>query len=213
MNLNPATLPLPPTASAARSTRRRRRIAGQTVSNAALSRFQRAAITLQPASPMPDLDAIASAARTLDHAFAGRQRAPCIRLRQRCLRALRAMASDPNWHLEAEKRRWIALIVDYAAHRDLLVPEDVPVIGGLDQAVLVDLAWPSLQFDLDDYRDFRRLRTEEAALRGERPNQFHFDRDDWLQARRAELALHAHVRRRGRESYLGGPATALFALH
>ncbi|MDQ3494894.1 MAG: hypothetical protein M3485_05015 [Pseudomonadota bacterium] len=213
MNLNLATLPLPPIASAARSTRRRRRISGLPVSHAALSRFQKAAISLQPASPMPDLDAIASAARRLNFQFAGLHRAPCIRLRQRCLRALRAMASDANWQLEPEKRRWITLIVDYAANPDRLVPEDVPVVGGLDQAVLVDLAWPSLQFDLDDYRDFRRLRAAEAALRGLRPNQVCFDREDWLQARFAELAWHAHVRRRGRASYLGGPAPALFALH
>jgi hypothetical protein len=123
------------------------------------------------------------------------------------------MASEPGWDLEPAKRQRIGLISDYAANEDRLVPDAVPVIGGLDEAVLVDLAWPSLQFDLEDYRDFRRLRMEEAALRGMHAHDLRFNKEDWLQARFAELAWHAHVRRRGRESYLGGKAPALFSLH
>lgn len=214
MNLNPATLPLPPLANRATShPRRRHHIAGLELDNGALRRFQQVAESLQPDCPPPDADEIASAARNLAHAYRGLRRAPCIRLRLRCLAALRAMAGEPAWNLDGAKQQCIAAIAGYAANDERLVPDAVPVIGGLDEAILVDLAWPSLRFDLDDYLDFRRVRAEEAALRGLRPHGFDFDREQWLQSRFAMLAWQAHVRRCGRESYLGRPAPALFSIH
>ncbi len=213
MYMNLAALPLPPLSAEAVGPRRRHRIAGLELANGALQRFQVVAASLQSESPAPDVDAIASAARSLTRQFHHVRRAPCIRLRMRCLRALRTMASESNWELEPAKRQQIRMIADYSANQDRLVPDAVPVIGGLDSAVLVDLAWPSLQFEVDDYLDFRRLRVEEAAMRGVHPGQMRFGKDDWLQARFAELAWYAHVRRRGQESYLGGAAPALFAMH
>lgn len=213
MNLNLANLPLPPLSAKTAGPRRRHRVAGIELANGALQRFQTVATSLQSERPAPDVDALASAARSLTRQFRDMRRAPCIRLRLRCLRALRAMAAESDWDLEPAKRQQIHMIADYAANQDRLVPDSVPVIGGLDGAVLVDLAWPSLQFDVDDYLDFRRLRAEEAALRGIQPSKMQFGKDDWLQARFAELAWHAHVRRRGQQSYLGSAAPALFAVH
>lgn len=161
----------------------------------------------------PDVDAIACAARNLARQFSGMRRAPSIRLRLRALRALHTMASEDAWELAPAKRRQIALITDYAANQDRLVPDRVPVIGGLDGAVLVELAWPSLQLDLDDYLDFRRLRAEEAALRGTTPHHIRFDRADWIEAKAAELAWRAHVHRRGCSSYLDWQAPPVFRIH
>lgn len=212
-NLNIAALPLPPMTTAVNAPRRRCRVAGIELNNGSLRRFREVAESLQSDKPLPDVDAIASAGRKLTRQFSGMRRAPCIRLRLRALRALRAMSAESAWELEPAKQRQITMIADYAANQDRLVPDSVPVIGGLDDAVLVELAWPSLQFDLDDYLDFRRLRGEEAALRGVNPHALKFDREDWMEAKFAELAWYAHVRRRGQESYLGGAAPALFALH
>lgn len=213
MNLNPATLPLPAIAETPARPRRRHRVGGLDLDNGALRRFQRVAGCLDSASPPPGADALASAARSLIHQFAGTRRAPCIRLRLRCLRALRMMSGEPAWRLDADMQRRIALIADYATNRDRLVPDAVPVIGGLDEAVLVDLAWPSLRFEFGDYLDFRRLRAEEAALQGRRPHAIVYSREQWLQSRYAELAWRAHTRRRGRESYLGPSAPSLFRIH
>lgn len=214
MNLDLATLPLPPLAcTPAAHPRRRHRTAGLELDNGALGRFQQVARSLQPDCPAPDADGIASAARNLIHEFSGLRRAPCIGLRRRCLAALCAMSAERAWGLDGAKQQRIAAIANYAANDERLVPDAMPVIGGLDEAVLVDLAWPSLRFDLDDYLDFRRVRAEEAALRGLRPHAIAFDREQWLQSRFAMLAWQAHVRRCGRESYLGRPAPALFSIH
>ena len=212
-NLNIATLPLPSLAAIPGAPRRRQRVAGIELANGSLRRFREAAGSLQPGMGSPDIDAIACVARHLTRQFSGMHRAPCIRLRLRALRALRTMAAEDGWELAPAKRRQIALITDYAANRARLVPDAVPVIGGLDDAVLVELAWPSLQLDLDDYLDFRRLRGEEAAMRRTGPRGFRFDRADWIEAKAAERAWRAHVARRGCTSYLGGQASPLFQVH
>lgn len=211
-NLNIATLPLP-SMPASVGFQRRHRVAGIELNNGSLRRFQQVAQSLQSDRSPPDVDAIACAARQLTSRFSGRRRAPCIELRLRVLRALRAMSSETAWNLDPAKQQIIAMIADYAANQDRLVPDAVPVIGGLDDAVLVDLAWPSLQFDLGDYLDFRRLRVEEAIMSGVHPNALHFDRNNWLEARLAENAWRAHVRNRGCNSYVGQSAPPLFRMH
>ncbi len=212
-NLNIANLPLPTMSAASSTPGRRHRVAGIELNNGSLRRFREVANSLQSETSLPDVDAMACAARKLTSQFSGMRRAPCIRLRLRALRALRAMSSEAAWELEPAKQRQIALIAHYAANEDRLVPDDVPVIGGLDDAVLVEMAWPSLQFDLGEYLDFRRLRAEEAALRGVNPHALRFDRGDWVEAKIAELAWQAHVRRRGCESYLDRQAPPMFQIH
>lgn len=214
-NLNIATLPLPlpGMTDIPGVPRRRHRVAGIELANGSLRRFRQVADSLQSDMGAPDVDAIACAARNLTGQFSGMRRAPSIRLRLRALRALRTMASEDAWELAPAKRTQIALISDYAANADRLVPDDVPVIGGLDGAVLVELAWPALRLDLDDYLDFRRLRAEEAALRGTGPHAIRFGREDWIEARSAELAWRAHVHRRGCSSYLERAPAPLFQVH
>lgn len=212
-NLNIATLPLPSMTALPGAPRRRHRVAGIELANGSLRLFREVAASLQSDMAPPDVDAIACAARTLSRQFSGVRRAPCIRLRLRALRALRTMASEEAWELAPAKRRQISLISDYAANQDRLVPDAVPVIGGLDDAVLVELAWPSLQFDLDDYLDFRRLRAEEAAMQRTHPRGLRFDRSDWLEAKCAERAWRAHVHRRGCASYLGWQPPPVFRVN
>ncbi len=212
MNLNLATLPLPPLADDAATPHRRRRINGFEPDQPARSRFLTVAQALRPEAPAPSIDAVISAARHLVHEFPRAKRAPCIRLRLRCLSALRTMAAEPAWELAPDKQQCIALLGEYAANEDRLLPDTVPVVGGLDEAVLVDLAWPSLRFDLDDYLDFRRLRAEEAALQGRRPHAIVYSREQWLQTRYAELARRSLQRRGLRGGYLPTPAPALFRI-
>ncbi|MEP7041586.1 MAG: hypothetical protein ABI843_00900 [Dokdonella sp.] len=213
MYLNLATLPLPSMSESLNARRRRHRVSGLELDNGSLPRFQQIAQSLHSELPTPSVDAIASAARELMHRFSGSTHAPCIRLRRRCLTALRAMAVEPTWRLEPYKQERIALIADYAANEDRLIPEAMPVIGGLDAAVLVDLAWPSLRFELDDYLSFRRLRIEEATRRGVHPHETAYDRGQWLQARFAEHSLLAQARRHRSEGYVGQASACVFRIH
>ncbi|HEU4812722.1 MAG TPA: hypothetical protein VFS99_00625 [Xanthomonadaceae bacterium] len=211
-HLNIASLPLPSMTALPGIPRRRHRVEGIELANGSLRRFREVANSLQSEMGPPEVDALACAARRLTYQFSGMRRAPSIRLRLRALRALRTMASEDAWELAPAKKRQITLIADYAANQDRLVPDEAPVIGGLDDAVLVELAWPSLQVDLDDYFDFRRLRAEEAAMRRANPHDIRFDRADWIEAKSAERAWRAHVHRRGCTSYLDWQAPPVFRI-
>lgn len=202
-------LPIP--ASAGRA--RRHRIAGSDPSSRSVDRFQSVARALAGRAEVPALDRIASTARALLQTGAGRAPARGIRQRRHCLLALRMLVREPGWRLDPDQVERIALLSGYARGDDRLVPDAMPVIGGLDTAVLVDLAWPALAADAEAYFDFRRLRIEEALLRGLHPRDFPFGREQWLEARRAEIALRAHVRERGAQSYLPGAPPALFLVH
>lgn len=212
MNLNLAALPLP-LATYQTGPRRRYHLGKLALDSGALTHFREVADALEPDRPIPSADAIVTAARTLSRQFNGMRHAPCIRLRLRCLAAMRAMSAEQGWDLDACKQERIALIAGYAANQEGLIPDALPVIGHLDDAVLVDLAWPSMRSDLDAYLDYRRLRAEEAMLRGCRPHEMPFSKQDWLQARNAEQAWRAHVERRGRSSYLAMPPPRAFRVH
>lgn len=213
MNLNLANLPLPLATNEAGYPCRRHRLGNLELASGALGHFRDVADALDPDQPVPGVDAIATAARALFRQFSSTSAAPCIRLRMRCLAAMRAMAADPDWRLDPLQQRRIALIARYASDPDGLIPDGVPVIGGLDDALLVDLAWPSLRGALDEYLDFRRVRAEEAMLLGVRPHEVCYDSTTWQQARIAEQAWRTHVAQRGQNSYLAMSAPNAFRIH
>ena len=210
MNTQLDTLTLPP-APALRA--RRHRIAGRDPEPRSVANFQSVARALPSRGEAPPLDSIASAARSLAQLYAGHIHVPGIRQRGRCLQALRMLAREPGWRLSPEQLERIALLTDYARGRDRLVPDAVPLVGGLDTALLFDLAWPELAADVDAYFDYRRLRAEEALMRGQHPHDFAFGRDEWMAARSAEIALRTHVAMRGEATYLASAGASLFRVH
>lgn len=211
MNLDPNALPLP-RPSAVRF-HRRRRIPGLFLAPTPLRRFAAAAESLHSASHLPDADAIASTARLLLARFPGFRHAPPVHLRLRCMTALRTMSREPDWSLDSSTVERIAAIQAYAACNERLVPDDVPVVGGLDDALLVDLAWPTLSAEITDYLDFRRARTEQARRLGIHPDRMRFTREDWLEVRMEEHAWRQHQRTQGLSHYTANPVAPRFLVH
>jgi uncharacterized membrane protein YkvA (DUF1232 family) len=105
-----------------------------------------------------------------------------------------------------------AAIVDYARSRDDLIPDWMPQVGRLDDAIVVETAWPRLATEVDDYLDFCRVRSQEAALRGRNLAGFVFNRADWEQVRYEQAVLDQYERRIRESSFL--PETApMFRVH
>ena len=158
-----------------------------------------------------DQDQLSTAGRTLadsDPAVA----AACIGVRMRRAAAVDRMLADPGWTTAGDAAVAGAAVVGYVrSHKDL-IPDSIPRIGRLDDAVVVDTAWPRLADEVVAYADFRRLRRVEAALRDCEPGDFRFTRDDWLESREAEAALAEH-RLRVREGAYAPAATVLFRIH
>lgn len=155
-------------------------------------------------------DQLASAARDVAAAPKDGQRVAAIGERLQRIDAIRRMVADPAWQPASHVAIPARLVADYAAQPRHLIPRDLPDVAGLDEAIVLDAAWPRLADEVDDYLDFCRLRSVEAHLRGVEVADLPFSRDDWKEARRAEAGLIARARRSATGSYLPSSAPARF---
>lgn len=158
-------------------------------------------------------DQVVTAARELNHG--NRQAEPlCIVQRVQIAKTVAEMVADAVWmaasasDIAAPAR----LVADYLQEPEGLIPSWLPQIGHLDDAIIVETAWPRLADEVEGYVDFRRLRRIEADLRGCAEDEFRFDRKDWLEERRVEAALNAQRRAVRETSYLPVPC-AMFHIH
>ncbi|MBO9716706.1 MAG: DUF1232 domain-containing protein [Pseudoxanthomonas sp.] len=190
---------------------RRKHIGGYRPASADLDRFNQLLARLGRRRPPLDVDRLATAARQL--ADSADDDAPgCIAQRIAWLESVVAMTGDRDWEAANEVAGYARMVADYANDTHDLIPDWLPRIGRLDDAIVMDTAWPVLRHELSCYRDFRRLRTVEADLRGCAPEQLPFDRHAWEAAREVEAALIAH-RRRVRESSYAPAPSAMFRIH
>jgi len=105
-----------------------------------------------------------------------------------------AMIEDPQWALPEPERRRVLDALAYVANVHDLVPDNVPVLGLVDDAIMLELLLRELQHELDGYEEFDAYRREEIAHRDKPGTHRAVSRDDWLESRRA--ALHARIRER-----------------
>jgi uncharacterized membrane protein YkvA (DUF1232 family) len=103
-----------------------------------------------------------------------------------------AMLDDPEWQLPEEGRRRALDALAYVADSCDLVPDNVPALGLLDDAIMLELVIQDLRPELEGYEEFDAYRASQVA-RG-RADLRTVSREDWLDSRRE--ALHARIRDR-----------------
>jgi uncharacterized membrane protein YkvA (DUF1232 family) len=117
------------------------------------------------------------------------------------LNDLIAMLQDEGWNLpEADRKHVLAALVYFADPSDI-IPDDVPVLGFLDDAIMIEICVRELRPELDAYDEFCDYREREARRRGEDPATV--GRADWLGDRRDELVDRMHRRRQERDFGVG----------
>lgn len=169
--------------------------------------FNECTAKVAPGTPALAADQIAGAARRLARAVGRGNESRFIQIRMRRAGEVRAMLADADWNVEPELLARAQDLLGYLDGPVALVPRDVPGVGELDRALLVDLAMDALRAELDDYADFCRFRASEAARLGLPVTSVNLDRAMWLQQRSEELRMERQVRR-ARSAAYGHPATA-----
>ena len=109
------------------------------------------------------------------------------------LDAMIAMLRDEGWNLPTEDRERVLSALAYFADTNDVIPDSVPVLGYLDDAIMIELCMRDLKHEFDAYEDFCDFRQAEAIRRGENPSIV--GRADWLEGRREELLDRMHTRR------------------
>lgn len=194
-------LPLPPPSGDAR----RRQLGDLTLEDAAVARFNALLAELSPDAPRVSADQLVTLARWLQAQPPGQ--AVAI-LSERLARAeqLRRMLNDRDWDVDADMRERARMLTSYLQQVDDLIPDDQPLVGHLDDALLVELAWPAFRAETLDYDDFCRFRSAERP-RGTAAER----RLAWENACLAEAALLQQRRDVRARRYAGGqPLPALF---
>lgn len=113
------------------------------------------------------------------------------------------MFDDKEWPLPDEDRRRIVAALGYFAVAKDMIPDKIPGIGLLDDALMAELVMRELKTEVSGYRAFCEYRNNEATLRGNKAS-----RADWLEAKRRQIFLRIkrrqQERRRHSSSLFGG---------
>jgi hypothetical protein len=115
-----------------------------------------------------------------------------IRERMNRLENMIGMAVDKGWALDEEDRLRVVQALAYFSEPEDLIPDDIPGLGFLDDAIMIEMVTADLQHEIQAYRDFCVFRAAETNRLGEEAKEL--ERSDWLEERRKQL--HSRMRRR-----------------
>ena len=193
MNILPShPEPLPLALPAANSTTRVR--AGLQLADAALLQFNYHLHDVHQQAPTVDAGQFAELARWLETLPSETAQAT-IALRLARAESLRRMLDDADWELPASLRERAVHLLDYLYRFDDLIPDDLPVIGHLDDALLIELSWSEFEGEVRDYEHYCRF-CSEGRVRGSAGER----RSAWERECLAEASALLHrqtVRERG----------------
>ncbi|MEL7024778.1 MAG: YkvA family protein [Pseudomonadota bacterium] len=114
------------------------------------------------------------------------------------LKVMTSMLTDSEWQLPDEETHRVLSALAYFGEAEDLIPDHIPGLGFLDDAIMVELVVRELKHEIEAYEDFSSYRSREEAKRS---SDDEVTREEWLAGRRAEL--HSRMRRRRRGSISG----------
>lgn len=103
------------------------------------------------------------------------------------LKVLLEMMRDEEWGLADNERARIISAMSYFADPIDLIPDHIPGIGFLDDAMFVEIVIRELSNEIEAYNEFCDFRNAEQARRREAGENPDAEREQWLGPKRAEL--------------------------
>ncbi|AKS41358.1 YkvA family protein [Wenzhouxiangella marina] len=131
-----------------------------------------------------------------------------IRERLGQLQILIDMLEDEGWGMQDVGRKRVLSALAYFNNPEDLIPDHIPGLGFLDDAIMVELLCRELKPEIEAYRDFIRYRSAAAKRKG--IDESELNRSDFIRNR--EQALLARMRRRRRRGGGGGGGKSPFSL-
>lgn len=112
------------------------------------------------------------------------------------------MIGDEEWQLSDEDRKRVLGALVYFCDPEDLIPDSIPGLGFLDDAIYVELVIRQLKNEIESYEEFCEFRTAEEARRKAAGEDPHVEREEWLADKRA--TLHTRMRKRRSGAATGG---------
>ena len=127
-----------------------------------------------------------------------------VRERLDKLELMIVMLTDHEWRLPQKDTNRVLNALAYFAEPEDLIPDHVPAIGYLDDAIMIELVIRELRHEIEAYTDFCDFRAAGPSRKGVRNRSQTVTREEWLSNRRE--ALQARMRRRRSRPGKGGSA-------
>jgi len=113
------------------------------------------------------------------------------------------MVSDTEWELEEQERKTILSALAYFCEPEDLIPDHLPAIGFLDDAIYIEIITQELSAEISSYDEFFRYRVAEENRRKNKGLDTNVGREDWLADKRSVLHSRMRTRRSGSSSRTG----------
>jgi uncharacterized membrane protein YkvA (DUF1232 family) len=110
------------------------------------------------------------------------------------LRLMIDMLSDIEWRLPQQEAGRVLNALAYFSEPEDLIPDHIPGLGFLDDAIMIELVVRELRHEIEAYQDFCDFR---ARMRQEHGNKADVSRGGWLSDRRKSLQKRMRRRRKG----------------
>lgn len=109
------------------------------------------------------------------------------------LKLMIRMLSDIEWRLPHQEAVRVLNALAYFAEPEDLIPDNIPGLGFLDDAIMIELVIRELKHEIEAYRDFCEYR---ERLLKEQGHAAKISRENWLDERRKELQGRMRRRRK-----------------
>ena len=106
---------------------------------------------------------IVATANQLMQQIGARRTSGFIAERMQKLQQMMRMISDLDWRLPHEETSRILNALAYFAEPDDLIPDEIPGLGFLDDAIMIELVVRELQHEIEAYEQFCELREQKPA--------------------------------------------------
>jgi len=99
------------------------------------------------------------------------------------------MLIDKKWHLPRQDKQYVLSALQYFTENNDVIPDDIPVVGLLDDCIVIDIVVEKIIDELRSYNEFSKAAKIYAS------NDEYYSVDKWIETKKREMYSRLRHRR------------------